>query len=79
MWNAKSSCSPTAAIGDATATTSNRIPSAKSPMRQVGTGWPRRASVRARIAYAMATSAIGASWKGASVQLVSSDTATAPL
>ncbi len=73
MWNAKSSCSPTAASGEATATTSSTIPSANSPMRQAGTGCPRRASVRARIAYAIATSAIGASWSGASVQLVSSD------
>ena len=31
MWKAKSSCSPTAASGDATATTRSTIPSAKSP------------------------------------------------
>ena len=47
-----------------------RGPSAKSAIRQPGTGWPRRASVRARIAYAPAMSAIGASWSGSSVQLV---------
>ena len=73
MWNEKSSSSPTAASGEATATTSSTMPSAKSAMRQPGTGCPRRASVRARIAYAIATSAIGASWSGSSVQLVSRD------
>ena len=50
MWNENSSSSPTAAIGDATATTRSAIPSAKSAIRHPGTGCPRRASVRARIA-----------------------------
>ncbi len=50
MWNEKSSSSPTAAIGDATAMTRSAMPSAKSAMRQPGTGWSRRASVRARMA-----------------------------
>ena len=38
MWNEKSSSSPTAAIGDATARTSSAFPSANSPIRQPGTG-----------------------------------------
>ena len=38
MWNEKSSSSPTAAIGDATATTRSAIPRAKSAIRQPGTG-----------------------------------------
>ena len=84
MWNEKSSCSPTAAIGDATAMTRSAIPRAKSAMRQPGTGCPRRASVCARTAYATAMSAIGASCRGSNVQLVRSespvsDTGLSPL
>ncbi len=73
MWNEKSSSSPISAIGEATATTSNAMPSEKSAMRQPGTGCPRCASVRARTAYAAAMSTIGASWRGSIVQLVSRD------
>ncbi len=73
MWNEKSSVSPISAIGDATAITRSAIPSAKSAILQPGTGWPRRASVRARTAYATAMTTIGASWRGSNVQLVSSD------
>ena len=47
MWKEKSSSSPTVAIGEATATTRSAMPSEKSAIRQPGTGWPRRASVRA--------------------------------
>ena len=36
MWNEKSSCSATAASGEAIATTSSTIPSAKSAIRQPG-------------------------------------------
>ncbi len=50
MWKANSSSSPMRAIGEATATTRSAIPSAKSAIRQPGTGWPRCASVRARTA-----------------------------
>jgi hypothetical protein len=50
MWNEKSSFSPISAIGEATATTSNAMPSEKSAMRHPGTGCSRRASVRARTA-----------------------------
>ncbi len=50
MWNENSSSSPTAAIGDATATTRRAIPSAKSAIRQPGTGCARRVSVRTRTA-----------------------------
>ena len=50
MWKEKSSSSPIVAIGEATATTRSAMPSVKSAMRQPGTGWRRRASVRARTA-----------------------------
>ena len=50
MWNEKSSSSPTVAIGEATATRRSAMPSEKRPIRQPGTGCPRRASVRARTA-----------------------------
>ena len=49
------------------------MPRAKRAMRQPGTGWSRRASVRARTAYATAMRTIGASWRGSNVQLVSRD------
>ncbi len=73
MWNEKSSSSATAASGEAIATTRSTIPSAKRPIRHPGTGCPRLASVRARMPYANATSTIGASWSGSSVQLVRSE------
>ena len=47
MWYENRS-SPSAAIGETTATSSSRSPSPKSAIFQRGTGLPRRSSVRAR-------------------------------
>ena len=47
MWTENSSSSPTAAIGEVTASTRRAIPSAKSAMRQPGTA-AARAKRRAR-------------------------------
>ena len=50
MCRLKSSVSPSAAIGEANASTRSAIPIVKSATRQRGIGVPRRRSVRARIA-----------------------------
>ena len=48
MWNEKSSSSAIAAIGDATRDDEEREAEREERDPPAGTGWPRRASVRAR-------------------------------
>ena len=65
--------SPIAAMGEAVATTSSRIPAAKRATRHPGGGSPRRRRCQTRNPYRYASRAVGRSWSGSKLQLVSSD------
>jgi hypothetical protein len=67
MWTKNRSSSPTASIGDTSASNTSAIPVQNEIRRQAGTGVPRRASVAARRAYSTATTTVGRSWSGSSV------------
>ena len=73
MCTKKKCSSPSASIGELSASTTSPMPAQNDTCRTRGTGVPRRASVRDRFRYSAATISVGAIWSGSKLHGVSSE------